>query len=101
MEYKIVTFPEDKSVDTIDWEVAESTQAGIVLAFDGDMLLGSIQYNLEYGYSLNVSVGGLECFKGYTTDDSLKDIYYRIKKEYPNIVFKFYTVNEYISDSGK
>ena len=101
MEYKIVTFPEDNNVETIDCEVAESTQAGIVLAFDGDSLLGSIQYNFEYGYSLNVSVGGLELFKGYTNDDSLKDIYYRIKKEYPNVVFKFYEVNEYISDSDK
>lgn len=101
MESKIITFPENNSIDTIDWELAESTQAGIVLAFDGDSLLGSVQYNLDYGYSLNVSVGGLECFKGYTDDDSLKDIYYRIKEEYPNVVFKFYTVNEYISDSDK
>ena len=97
MEVKTVVFDDDSKV--ISWETAESLEAGIVLAFDRDVLLGSVQYNLDNGYSLNVSVGGLEYFKGYTSQDSLKDIYYRIKNNYPNVVFKFYPVNEHLSDS--
>ena len=97
MEVRTVVFDDDNRV--ISWETAESLEAGIVLAFDRDVLLGSVQYNLESGYSLNVSVGGLEYFKGYTSQDSLKDIYYRIKNNYPNVVFKFYPVNEHLSDS--
>lgn len=98
MEVRTVVFDDDNRV--ISWETAESVQAGIVLAFDRDVLLGSVQYNLDNGYSLNVSVGGLEYFKGYTSGDSLKDIYYRMKNNYPNVVFKFYPVNEHLSDSG-
>ena len=97
MEVRTVVFDDDNRV--ISWETAESLEAGIVLAFDRDVLLGSVQYNLESGYSLNVSVGGLEYFKGYTSHDSLKDIYYRMKNNYPNVVFKFYPVNEHLSDS--
>ena len=100
MKYKIIIFPEDNSVDTIGWETAESTQAGIVLAFDGDKLLGSVQYNLDNGYSLNVSVGGLEYFKGYTSEDSLEDIYYRMKEKYPDVVFKFYPIDEYLFNTS-
>ena len=100
MKYKIVIFPENNSVDTVSWETAESTQAGIVLAFDGDILLGSVQYNPDNGYSLNVSVGGLEYFKGYTSEDSLKDIYYRMIEKYPNVVFKFYPIDEYLPNSS-
>lgn len=96
MEVKTVIFDDNR---VIGWETAESSQAGIVLAFDNDVLLGSVQYNLGSGYSLNVSVGGLEYFKGHTSEDSLKDIYLRIKNNYPNVVFKFYPVNEHLSDS--
>lgn len=97
MKSKIVVFPE-ASINTINWREAEDSSAGIVLAFNGDSLLGSIQFTDNKGYTLNVSVGGLEKFIGYNIEDSLEDIYHRMKEKYPDVVFKFFEIDEYLSD---
>lgn len=96
MNKKLIIFDND---DFISWETAESKNTGIVLAFNENNLLGSVQYSGEKGYSLNTCAGGLEYFVGYNEDDSLKDIYHRIKKEFPNVKFEFYPINEHIFDS--
>lgn len=96
MNKKLIIFDDE----AISWEDAESKDAGIVLAFDGDNLLGSVQYDSKLGYTLNVCVGGLEYFVRDDTKDSLKDIYYRIKEKFPNVTFKFYPINEYLFDSN-
>lgn len=97
MKSRIVVFPEN-SINVINCREAEDSNAGIVLAFNGDSLLGSVQFTNDKGYTLNVSVGGLEKFAGYNIEDSLEDIYYRIKEKYPDVVFKFFEIDEYLSD---
>lgn len=69
---------------------------GIILAFDGFKLLGSIQYTENLGLTLNTCPGGNHRFGCPEKDetDTLDRIFKDMKKKYSDLRFELYPIEE-------
>lgn len=69
---------------------------GIILAFDGFKLLGSIQYIDSLGFTLNTCPGGFHKFEcpEKDEDDTLDRIYQEMKEKYSDLRFELYPIEE-------
>lgn len=71
-------------------------ESGIILAFDGFKLLGSIQYEDDFGFVLNTSPVGCYSFtySGKDKEDTLDRIFNDMKEKYSDLRFELYPIEE-------
>lgn len=79
---------------TIIFSAEAGHKKGIILAFDGFKLLGSIQY-IGATFVLNSNPAGLYTYRTFKDEkDTLDRIYNDMKGSYPDLRFEFYPIEE-------